>query len=194
MADRWYELAEPSDPLTQGDLVLDCPVLAWKDAPVEVTPGQDRAARLSSHYDAIAADVVVMTQACDLAEHKVRSVTLCPHYDLTEWKASWEEGMRAAGSNPTPRAWQRQCDDIRKGFVWNLTMLNAADLPGSSLGHRVVDFHEVYTVPREFLESFVKQSSTTRLRLLPPYREHLSQAFARFYMRVGLPQEVEVVW
>jgi hypothetical protein len=24
------------------------------------------------------------------------------------------------------------------------------------------------------------------LRLLPPYREHLSQAFARFFMRVGL--------
>jgi hypothetical protein len=26
--------------------------------------------------------------------------------------------------------------------------------------------------------------------LLPPYREHLSQAFARFFMRVGLPVEV----
>ena len=26
-----------------------------------------------------------------------------------------------------------------------------------------------------------------RLRLLPPYREHLSQSFARFFMRVGLP-------
>jgi hypothetical protein len=25
------------------------------------------------------------------------------------------------------------------------------------------------------------------LRLCPPYREHLAQAFARFFMRVGLP-------
>jgi hypothetical protein len=30
----------------------------------------------------------------------------------------------------------------------------------------------------------------TRLRLLPPYREHLSQSFARFFMRVGLPVDI----
>jgi len=29
-----------------------------------------------------------------------------------------------------------------------------------------------------------------RLRLLPPYREHLAQAFARFFMRVGLPADI----
>jgi hypothetical protein len=29
-----------------------------------------------------------------------------------------------------------------------------------------------------------------RLRLLPPYREHLSQAFARLFMRVGLPADI----
>jgi hypothetical protein len=28
----------------------------------------------------------------------------------------------------------------------------------------------------------------------PPYREHLSQAFARFFMRVGLPQPVDPSW
>jgi len=31
-----------------------------------------------------------------------------------------------------------------------------------------------------------------RLRLCPPYREHLAQAFARFFMRVGLPQDVQL--
>ncbi len=29
-----------------------------------------------------------------------------------------------------------------------------------------------------------------RPRLLPPYREHLAQAFARFFMRVGLPVDI----
>ena len=29
-----------------------------------------------------------------------------------------------------------------------------------------------------------------RLRLLPPYREHLGQAFARYFMRVGLPVDI----
>jgi hypothetical protein len=25
---------------------------------------------------------------------------------------------------------------------------------------------------------------------MPPYREHLSQAFARYFMRVGLPSDI----
>ena len=29
-----------------------------------------------------------------------------------------------------------------------------------------------------------------RLRLCPPYREHLAQSFARFFMRVGLPIDI----
>jgi len=28
------------------------------------------------------------------------------------------------------------------------------------------------------------------IRLLPPYREHLAQAFARFFMRVALPVDI----
>jgi len=41
--------------------------------------------------------------------------------------------------------------------------------------------------------AFVRQRAARaddRLRLLPPYREHLSQAFARYFMRVGLPQDI----
>jgi len=41
----------------------------------------------------------------------------------------------------------------------------------------------------DFLINFAKQKDQ-RLRLLPPYREHLSQAFARFFMRVGLPSDI----
>ena len=33
-------------------------------------------------------------------------------------------------------------------------------------------------------------SQGPRLRLNPPYREHLAQAFARFFMRVGLPVDI----
>jgi hypothetical protein len=57
-----------------------------------------------------------------------------------------------------------------------------------------VDFHEVFTLPRAFLERQLAQRGQPRLRLLPPYREHLSQAFARFFMRVGLPTPVNRSW
>ena len=60
--------------------------------------------------------------------------------------------------------------------------------------HRIVDFHSVHTVPRVFLEGLIAERGTKRLRLLPPYREHLSQSFARFFMRVGLPETVKPAW
>lgn len=36
----------------------------------------------------------------------------------------------------------------------------------------------------------ITRKEIEHLRLLPPYREHLSQAFARYFMRVGLPQDL----
>ena len=53
----------------------------------------------------------------------------------------------------------------------------------------VVDFHRIYTIPKEFIQE-IALSQNERLRLLPPYREHLSQAFARYFMRVGLPIDI----
>jgi len=46
----------------------------------------------------------------------------------------------------------------------------------------------VFSLPVRFVRK--KAADGRRLRLLPPYREHLSQAFARFFMRVGLPVDI----
>lgn len=121
-----------------------------------------------------------MTQACDLEQGKVRNIVLCPHLSLQEYRSLWEEAMRGKSQNPTEKAWRNHCDDIRDAYVWNLAILNTGKTQSLSIEHRIVDFHEIYTVPRNFLESFLGQRGQKRLRLLPPYREHLSQAFARF--------------
>lgn len=41
MSSPWYELVAGEVPLTQGDLILDCPLLAWKQPPA-------RTAKMSS--------------------------------------------------------------------------------------------------------------------------------------------------
>ena len=168
--------------------------MAWREAPIEGVTGRTLVDRLKAHCDGIAVDVVVMTQACDLEEGKVVNVTLCAHSPLAEWKRSWRDSMKAKSQVPTDKAWRGQCEDIKNGYVWNLSMLNAGGIEDIQLEHRIVDFHEVFTVPREFLESLLRERDERRLRLLPPYREHLSQAFARFYMRVGLPVAVATAW
>lgn len=53
----------------------------------------------------------------------------------------------------------------------------------------VVSFRNVRSVDFDWITASIKQRGK-RLRLLPPYREHLSQAFARFFMRVGLPTDI----
>ncbi len=128
-----------------------------------------------------------MTQACDLENHKVSDVILCPQLPISEYRGYWEEQMRVRNQTSTEEAWRNHWSDICDGYLWNLAMLNAGRAAGLATEHRIVDFHEVYTVPREFLESLNGRRAQPRLRLLPPYREHLSQAFARFFMRVGLP-------
>lgn len=55
----------------------------------------------------------------------------------------------------------------------------------------VVDFKNVYGIQINNLRD-IAQKIESRIRLLPPYREHLSQAFARYFMRVGLPQDIVI--
>lgn len=193
MINPWYEVVDARAELTQGDLIFNCPLLTWQPGAFE-TQGTDESETLKNMVTAIAADVVVMTQACDLSHGKVSNVILCPHLGLSEYRSDWEAAMQAKEQNPTPKAWRNHCNDICDGFVWNLTMLSSCEKDGLDIENRIVDFHEMYTMPRSFLESLLIQREKPRFRLLPPYREYLSQAFARFFMRVGLPIPTNKAW
>ncbi len=191
--EQWYEVVNSDIELTQGDIILDCPVIRWNSKPIKLELGQETDI-LKSSIEVIQADVLVMTQACDLEQHKVNNVILCPHVSLDEYKKEWEMVMKSMKQTPSTKAWRRICKDIKNGYIWNLAMLNEGGHGTLILTHRVVDFHDVYTIPRIFLESLLQEKKQDRLRLCPPYREHLSQAFARFFMRVGLPMGVKDVW
>jgi hypothetical protein len=190
--DSWYQEVSAIEPLTQEDIILDCPLVQWIPKPFDLK--NDYKETLKSLIGVVRADVVVITQACDLEQNKVSNVTLCPHLPLEEYKNQWQEVMNSKGQYPTAKAWVRTCEDIKNGYLWNLSMLNEGTVGSLTLTHRVVDFLDVYTLPRIFLESLLKGREQHRLRLLPPYREHLSQAFARFFIRVGLPTGIAKIW
>jgi len=134
-----------------------------------------------------------MTQACDLAEKKVRDVVLCQAEPLESYRANLERALRDKGQAPNDKTWKRAFDDLRQGRVWSAALLDKRPGAGSTLTmtHQVVHLSRVHSLPVAFLESWLLQEGRARLRLLPPYREHLSQAFARFFMRVGLPLDVQ---
>lgn len=190
MSNDWYEQISPESTVTQGDLIFECPLLSWKSKPQDYKT-LETIETFRAITEVVSTDVIVMTQACDLEYNKVKNVVLCPHSSITKYKEAWEEALRAKANNPTVRAWNDHFDDICEGFLWNLAVLKSFNSVEINMEQRVVDFHEIFTVPRQFLETLLKDRNNHRLRLLPPYREHLSQAFARFFMRVGLPNPIK---
>jgi hypothetical protein len=190
MTDGWYDEVGAESPLMQGDIIVACPVLRWKDD-VSVSAGSKIEEVLEASVEAVAADVVVMTQACDLEQRRVQNVLLCPATEMSKYKDRWEARFKEdKGRSPGKNDWPSFFTRVKDGFKWNLAVVNSGR--GSTLAteHRIVDFHDVYTVPRSFVETILRERKSPRLRLRPPYREHLSQAFARYFMRVGLPTPV----
>jgi hypothetical protein len=194
MNDGWYQVIEPGASLNQGDVIFDCPLLGWSTPAPRPSSSLAEQAILTRLASAFREDVIVMTQACDLEHRKVENVVVCPHVTLSVFQGIWQEWMTARGQNASAKAWKRACEDIANGYVWNQAFLNRFEHSELATDIRVVDFHDIFTLPRTFLESLLIERQLPRLRLLPPYREHLSQAFARFFMRVGLPQPVDPSW
>ena len=97
----------------------------------------------------------------------------------------WNRSELTTGHLSKPKG----LEDARRGNLPGFHVLAECDLAGLAREVRVVDFRRVYSLPLAFLRKRALLDAH-RLRLLPPYREHLSQAFSRFFMRVGLPVDI----
>jgi hypothetical protein len=69
-------------------------------------------------------------------------------------------------------------------------MITASDISEMPMAIRIVDFGQVFSVPKAYLAALARRGGK-RLRLLPPYREYIAQAFASFFMRVALPDDIK---
>ncbi len=120
-----------------------------------------------------------MTQSCDLANRKVEHVALCPIHTLPEFEI-------ANPSFAKKGAWEA----VRKGRIEGLHLLASPETPDNNRAALVVNFAQIISLPQDYLEKHA-DSQGNRWRLESPFLEHFSQAFARFFMRVGLPAELE---
>jgi len=167
----WYQIVRGPG-LEQGEILEACPVFL---------PLADLSAAEAGavSFDEELRDVIVVSQTCDLVagREKVSEVLLCP---------LWRRGQLAP---PHYLGSAKGMEDARCGLLPGFHLLAACQEPGFEREVRVVDFRRVYSLPVFFLRRQAERTGP-RLRLLPPYREHLSQAFARFFMRVGLPVDI----
>lgn len=167
----WYEAVDCKEPVQQGDFLLSCPIYIPSSssaiAEAEAIP-----------VEIVEYDVIVMSQSCDLLQKKVDLVLVCPIWALNEL----EQRNEFIKSN-------RGKEALRQGNMPGYHLLNKSEIDGLAREFTVVDFRSTYSVPFAIVGG-VSRKQTKRLRLSPPYREHLSQAYARFFMRVGLPIDI----
>lgn len=170
----WYRAVE-GDELVQGDILEDCYVFSPPESLAQeaIEPGD------LAEFRVVKSDFIVMTQTCDivLGREKVDEALLCPLWKTSEIPKSHPLGIA------------KGMEKARQGQFPSFHVLAESELPGLECEVRVVNFRTVNTLPLEFLRSTVK-SRGKRCRLMPPYREHLAQGFARFFMRVGLPVDI----
>lgn len=172
---EWYEIITNSDNLSQGDFINDCPIIK----PPKVI-------KLDAEND-IQIDLInsiVMSQSCDLENNKIEIVLVCPYIPLKYFIDNLPESQKSR------KAISKVIENLKKGNQPGYHLLNKSSENGIK-DYIVVDFRNVYGVHIENLR-VIAEKIHERLRLLPPYREHLSQAFARYFMRVGLPQDIVI--
>ena len=123
-------------------------------------------------------DIVVLSQSCDLGKGALRVVATCPVFPIERYEEFHPEFRK-----------RKRWNEVRKGRIEGLHLLPCPEDPENNLQALVVDFHEVYSLPYDYLIRRAAEIGC-RWRLCSPYLEHLSQAFGRFFMRVGLPSNI----
>jgi hypothetical protein len=174
----WYEVVNGTG-LQQGDFFNRCPVLfprgtiPEKD---EVSDSVDGEVQLDGEVQDF--NVVILSQSCDLENDKLDFVLVCPHWSLEEIGQGNDYFKSKKGK-----------EELRRGNIPGYHLLAACALQGMEREIRVIDFRTAFSLPLELLKGIARKRGQ-RLRLLPPYREHMAQAFARFFMWVGLPVDI----
>lgn len=169
----WVQVNEST--LRQGDYLPGCPV----PIPVFDPTNFGKNSEIKDvQIDLNERDLIVLTHSCDLDNKKVAQVVLCVIYPISEFEEN-NEAFKKKG----------QWNEVLKGRTEGLHLLASPTNPDNNKESLVVDFRDIQTLPYEYV---LKHASNLndRWRLKSPYLEHFSQAFARLFMRVGLPSTI----
>jgi hypothetical protein len=156
-----YETPDPADVLTQGDIFCHCPIITFVAA--------DDGNRDIVEFEA---NVIVLTQACDLANSKTQRIQVCIVHDV---QSVVDRGVVTA---ITVR------DQVRNHRVFGWYFL-PENLP--MIAESIVDLRDIHTLPRTILDQLASKGNRLG-RLIPPYREHMAQHFGTTFSRIALPE------
>jgi len=171
MSDAWW-ISVNGPYLAQGDLLPDCRMPVFDE---ELVPNEEGE---PYEHELVQARLIVVTQSCDLENKKAEFVALCRVHTLPEFEEF----------NPEYDS-KSQWENVRKRRKVGLYLLASPHSPGDNRAALVITFNQILSLPFVYVTRHAS-SLENRWRLQSPFLEHFSQAFARFFMRVGLPSSI----
>lgn len=171
-------LKKEGELIRQGDIFQDFPTLIFGNFEVEMP------------------FFVVLTQACDLEQDfenrnekketddkKIQSVLVCPAYASKELKKG--EHLSKAGLKMTSYSsnlWKtiKKNNNLRYHFL--------ETNPDMGLPELIIDFKHYYTIP---MESMYENKEYYLCSMDNLFKEDLSQRFASYLSRIGLPNVID---
>lgn len=171
----WY--VADQEGVEQGDILLDFPLVLARSDGTGGYRTEDDTETLS--VDIRSASIVVLTQTCDIPK-KAQSTLLVAEvhsYDV----------LTSNGKNNHLKATEYRRALARGTAIQDFLLPPTDD---ARLSWSIVNFRTIHVVPKDIVLNRA-DAAASRLRIRSPYKEYLSQAFARFIMRVGLPDTLE---
>lgn len=161
--DSWYEIAS-ADPVMQGDVLQAAPLV--------------RASSFDGsqyRFETKSAELVVLTQSCDIAKSAQTTLLLAEVHDY--------ERIAGVPGNDHLRQFKYK-EALERGNAVSDFLL--PPYGPRDMSWSIVSFRDLAVLPKSMVLGHVAANGGVRLQ--SPYREYLSQAFARYVMRVGLPE------
>jgi hypothetical protein len=168
----WDEVTGPD--LAQGDLIPHCLVPLM---PADATSPTADESDSTFEFKAAFFDLIVVTQSCDLENNKAPFVATCAVREIRKYI---ETNPHLTGKN--------RWEDIRKGRIEGLFLLQSPVTPDDAWAGYVADLRMILSLPVLYLSTRAAHLGP-RHRLKSPYLESFSQTFAQCFMRVALPTE-----
>ena len=181
-----YEAVGPLRTPGQGSLYRTIQVRVYTGK--EIVPGKGSQASWQEWQLPYA---VVLSQACDLASHflpsddndkQLFSVLVCPAYPDFSFRA---------GNHLSELKWSMLRQNSER---WGVIQKNndpryhyLSSCPDLQVQSTVVDFKHYFSLSVQTLSGEYSDNTHYIARLTCPYREHISQRFAAYLSRVGLP-------
>ena len=188
----WYLDVKHGEQLRQGEIVCSCRVIkpiltgdvaGFQDDNLPLPENRRRDSVIEIEGMMMISNIIILSQSCDLnPKNPPDFVVACPVYPLHDRATDKEDNTMGNYAN---------IENLISESMAEWHLLDQCPLDTLKKDYLAVDFRSVYSIPFDSVLADAEKAKT-RWCLKAPFRERLSQAFARFFMRIGLENEDEI--